>query len=363
MTERPHFLLRRTQVRKLLLQGPETLPRRPVTSFPEARMDPLSDVLRVLRLNGAYFYAVEASGTWRVEAVAATELTPRVLPDAQHLISYHILTEGRCWGGVAGEEMVELLPGDVIVFPQGDPHVMASEPLPAADLVVYASSPMRYPDTVRLGDTGQRNAGLVCGFLGCDRRPFNPLLATLPRRLHMRGLSQGWLGSFAAQVVEESRAERAGADCVLTRLAELMFIEVLRRYLEGLPAEQTGWLAGLRDPMIGRALALIHARPGHAWTLAELARDVAGSRSRLAERFTELLGYPPMQYLTQWRMQVAANLLTQSGAKVAAVAAEVGYESEAAFSRAFKKATGVAPGGWRTERQVGTGVPGSVPQQ
>jgi AraC-like DNA-binding protein len=318
-------------------------------------MDPLSDVLRVVRLTGAYFYGFEASGPWRVEAVAAAELSPRVLPDTEHLISYHILTEGRCWGGVAGEELVELVPGDVIVFPQGDAHVMASAPRPSGELAVQSSSAGRYPETVRLGNAGQLNARIVCGFLGCDRRPFNPLLATLPRRLHMRGLSHGWLGSFARQVVEESRAERAGADCVLTRLAELMFIEVLRRYLEELPAEQTGWLAGLRDPLVGRALALLHARPGHTWTLAELAQEVAGSRSRLAERFTYLVGYPPMQYLTQWRMQIAANLLTQSGAKVAAVAADVGYESEAAFSRAFKKATGQSPGGWRSSR-MGAGA-------
>ncbi len=317
-------------------------------------MDPLSDVLRVVRLNGAYFYAVEASGPWRVETVAATELSPRVLPDAEHLISYHILTEGRCFGGIPGQEPVEMLPGDVIVFPQGDAHMMASAPIPTRDMTTYGPTRARYPETVRLGDGGRRETAFVCGFLGCDRRPFNPLLATLPRRLHVRGLSQGWLGSFTRQVVEESRAERAGAELVLTRLAELMFIEVLRRYLEGLPAEQTGWLAGLRDPVVGQALALLHARPGHAWTLAELARAVAGSRSRLAQRFTYLLGHPPMQYLTRWRMQVAANLLSQSGAKIAAVAAEVGYESEAAFSRAFKKATGLSPGGWRTRRK---GVP------
>jgi AraC-like DNA-binding protein len=322
-------------------------------------VDPLSDVLRVVRLNGAFFYAVEASGPWRVEAVAATELSPRVLPEAEHLISYHILTGGRCWGGVAGEEMVELLPGDVIVFPLGDPHVMASAPMPSRDIPCYASVPARYPDTVRLGATEPAETSLVCGFLGCDRRPFNPLLATLPRRLHMRGLSRGWLGSFAQQVVEESRTQRAGADTVLTRLAELMFIEVVRRYLETLPAEQTGWLAGLRDPVVGKALALIHARPGHSWSLAELAQQAAGSRSRLAESFSQLLGYPPMQYLTLWRMQVASNLLMQSGAKVAAVASEVGYESEAAFSRAFKKATGLSPGGWRGR---GRGViAGSMP--
>ena len=312
-------------------------------------MDPLSDVLRVVRLNGAFFYAVEAADPWRVNAVAATQLTPRVLPEAEHLIPYHILTRGHCWGGVQGEEQVELLPGDVIVFPQGDPHVLSSSPGVAGG-AEYDATPGRYPNTVILGDAPTRDTSFVCGFLGCDRRPFNPLLATLPRRLHIRGLSQGWLGAFSRQVVEESRDNRAGADCVLTRLAELMFIEVVRRYLETLPPGQTGWLAGLRDPLVGQVLALVHARPAHPWTLAELARDAAGSRSKLAERFSHLVGQPPMQYLTQWRMQVAANLLARSGAKVAAVAAEVGYDSEAAFSRAFKKATGVSPGSWRARR-------------
>jgi AraC-like DNA-binding protein len=139
---------------------------------------------------------------------------------------------------------------------------------------------------------------------------------------------------------------------VLTRLAELMFIEVVRRYLDELPSGQTGWLAGLRDEVVGRALTLLHARPAHPWTLADLAREAATSRSNLAKRFTELVGLPPMQYLAHWRMQVAANLLTRSGTKVAAIGAEVGYESEAAFSRAFKKATGVAPGAWRDARRT-----------
>jgi AraC-like DNA-binding protein len=321
-------------------------------------MDPLSDVLRVVRLNGAFFYAVEAAGPWRVKAVAATQLTPRVLPEAEHLISYHIITRGRCWGGVQGEEQVELLPGDVIVFPHGDPHVMSSSPGVTGG-EEYDAAPARYPHTVILGDAPTRDTAFVCGFLGCDRRPFNPLLATLPRRLHIRGLSQGWLGAFSRQVVEESRDNRAGADTVLTRLAELMFIEVVRRHLETLSPEQTGWLAGLRDPLVGRVLALLHARPAHPWTLAELAKEVAGSRSKLAERFNQLVGQPPMQYLTQWRMQVAANLLVQSGTKVAAVATEVGYESEAAFSRAFKKATGVSPGSWRAGRSGAGGAEGA----
>ncbi|HWA57272.1 MAG TPA: AraC family transcriptional regulator, partial [Gemmatimonadales bacterium] len=142
----------------------------------------------------------------------------------------------------------------------------------------------------------------------------------------------------------------AGAEGLLTRLAEVMFIQVIRQYLEGLPEGGTGWLAGLRDPLVGEALARLHARPAHPWTLAELATEVAGSRSKLVERFTEMVGQPPMQYLAQWRMQLAATQLSRSDAKVAAVAAEVGYGSEAAFSRAFKKATGVSPGAWRMRR-------------
>jgi AraC-like DNA-binding protein len=176
--------------------------------------------------------------------------------------------------------------------------------------------------------------------------------------MHMRGLTNTWLGGFTSQVKEETRLGRTGAETVLTRLAELMFIEGGRRYLDELPAEQAGWLAGLRDEVVGRALALLHARPGDPWTLAELARQAASSRSKLAERFAELVGQPPMQYLTRWRMQVAANLLTQGSAKVSSIARDVGYDSEAAFSRAFKKATGSAPGGWRSARRGTAGTTG-----
>jgi AraC-like DNA-binding protein len=312
-------------------------------------MDPLSDLLRVVRLDGAFFYAVEAAQPWIVESASTTELRPQILPASEHLIAYHILTGGHCFVRLIGEEPVEMLPGDVIVFPQGDPNVMSS----GRDLRapgVTTSFPDRYPHTVVLGDGGPPAATFVCGFLGCDRRPFNPLLTSLPRLLHMRGMSKAWLDGFAGQVTQESQLGRPGADSVLTRLAELMFIELLRRYLEELPAGQTGWLAGLRDETVGRVLALLHARPGHDWTLEELAREVSSSRTSVAKRFTDLVGQPPMQYLTQWRMQVAANLLSQSGAKIAAIGREVGYDSEAAFSRAFKKATGMAPGAWRDRR-------------
>ena len=247
------------------------------------------------------------------------------------------------------EEPVELLPGDAIVFPHGDAHVLSSGPGHAPELNTI--TPERYPHTVILGEQGPRTASLVCGYLGCDRGPFNPLIASLPRRMHIRGMSNAWFEAFTRQLTEESRRGCAGADGVLTRLAEVMFLEVLRRYLEDLPPGQTGWLAGLRDEVVGRALALIHGRPAHPWTLAELAQEAASSRTNLARRFTELVGQPPMQYLAQWRMQVAANLLAQSCTKVAAIGPEVGYDSEAAFSRAFKKATGLAPGAWRVARR------------
>ena len=318
-----------------------------------AAPDPLSDLLRIVRLDGAFFYAAEATAEpWGVESVSAGELTPRILPGAEHLIAYHVLTRGRCYGGLVGGEPVELAPGDVIVFPHGDAHRMSSDGGGRRLPDVNTKAPARYPGTVLIGDQGPRVTSFVCGFLGCDRRPFNPLLAALPRLMHVRSMADGWHGGVIRQLTDESRLGRPGADCVLTRLAELMFIEVLRRYLEGLPPGQTGWLAGLRDEVVGRALSVLHARPAHPWTLESLAREVASSRSNLAKRFGDLVGQPPMQYLGRWRIQVAANLLVQSGAKVASIGSEVGYDSEAAFSRAFKRATGRAPGAWREARRA-----------
>ena len=312
-------------------------------------MDVLSDLLRVVRLDGAYFYPVEAGEPWCVVSARASELAPRILPGAEHLISYHILIKGSCFAGLVGEEQVELIAGDVILFPHGDATVMSSA-RSLATAATNSQAPARYPETVLIGEHGSRPTSFVCGFLGCDRRPFNPLIAALPRLLHVRGMLDSWPGGFTRQLVEESRHQRAGSDTVLTRLAELMFIEVLRRYLADLSPGHSGWLAGLRDETVGHAMSLLHASPERDWTLADLAREVASSRSNLARRFMELVGQPPMQYLANWRMQVAANLLARRNDKVASIAAEVGYDSEAAFSRAFKKATGLAPGAWRAAR-------------
>lgn len=313
-------------------------------------MDPLSDVLRVVRLTGAYFYLVEAAAPWSVAATAARHMRPRILPECEHLISYHVLMSGSCWGGVEGQPQVHMEPGDAIVFPHGDPHFMSSERGRRVDPEVFGQAPQRYPNTVILGE-GPRDAAFVCGFLGCDARPFNPLLAALPHCLHVPGGAGGWLAEFPRQAVAESRLGRLGADTMLTRLAELMFVEVVRTHLETLVPEQAGWLAGLRDPVVGAALSCLHAQPAEDWTLAALAREAGSSRTVLAERFTQLVGMPPMQYLTQWRLQLAANLLASSTAKVATIGAEVGYASEAAFSRAFKRATGRSPAAFRRARE------------
>jgi AraC-like DNA-binding protein len=314
-------------------------------------------VLRTVRLTGVLFFRVDASSPWRIELPDGATLAPTVLPRAQHIISYHVVTGGSCSGGLLDRSAVRLEAGDVLVFPHGDPYVMSIGPRtrggPDAPEVLAFMREMaagRLPFTVVEGGGGSERLHLVCGFLGCDIRPFNPLLATLPRLLHVRRaarLDGDPLGQLIDFTVAESRERRAGGECVRLRLSELMFVEVVRRYLATLPAEQTGWLAGLRDELVGRALALLHERPAHSWTLEQLARDVGLSRSALADRFAHFVGHPPMQYLTRWRMQVAARLLADGAAKVSAVALDVGYDSEAAFSRAFKKIAGVPPATWR----------------
>jgi AraC-like DNA-binding protein len=318
-------------------------------------MDPLSDVLRAVRLDGAFFYTVEAAHPWGVFVADAHERVPRVLPGAEHLISYHIVTSGSCWGGVDAESQVLLEPGDVIVFPHGDGHLLSSEEGNRLDPSIYTSAPTRPLETLRLGDTrnGARRVTFVCGFLGCDARPYNPLLAALPRCMHIPGGVSGWLAEFPRQVVIESRNARAGGATILTRMAELLFVDVVRRYMDGLNVQETGWLAGLRDSIVGPALTELHRRPSHPWTLVELAHAVSTSRTVLTERFVQLVGIPPMQYLTQWRLQLAAKELASGSEKVATIGARVGYESEAAFSRAFKRATGQAPASWRRVRQNG----------
>jgi AraC-like DNA-binding protein len=323
----------------------------------------LSDVLRTVRLTGALFFHVKASSPWGFEVPDGAVLAPAIMPRAQHVISYHVVTAGTCWGGVVGQREVELVAGDILVLPHGDAYVMSIAPgmrsfpdLAEVVALMREIAAGKLPFTLVEGGGGAERLELVCGFLGCDVRPFNPLLATLPRLLRVRCAAHSAtdrLQQLVELTLAESRDDRAGSECVRLRLSELMFVEVVRRHLDSLPATQKSWLAGLRDRNVGRALALLHERPAESWTLATLARDAGLSRSALAERFTHFVGQPPIQYLTHWRLQIAARLLAEGEAKVSAVAGEVGYDSEAAFSRAFKKATGVPPAEWRNRYASG----------
>lgn len=316
--------------------------------------DTLSDVLRAVRLSGAVFFTVDGSAPWVTETPAATEIAPHIMPGAEHVIDYHVLAAGSCWGGLIGEPPIRLEAGDVIVFPQGDPHVMSSAPgmrgHPSVD--TYRLSGAQLPIAISANGGGRERAQLICGFLACDARPFNPLLATLPRVIHVPRPpdDDGVISQFIRLALIESTARRAGGEAVLAHLSELLFVEVVRRHLATLPLDHRGWLAGLRDEQVGRALAGLHARPAHPWTLDDLARDSGVSRSVLAERFNDFVGVPPMQYLAEWRMQLAASLLSGTALGLAEIAARVGYGSEAALSRAFKRLVGVAPALWRQQR-------------
>ncbi|MGE0192441.1 MAG: AraC family transcriptional regulator [Planctomycetota bacterium] len=329
--------------------------------------DVLSDLLRAVRLRGALFYDVEASHPWVAEARPASELLPEAIPGAEHLIEFHGVVRGACWAAMDGHPPVRLEAGDVVLFPRGDAHVMSSAPgLRAPDAATHVAPPPPGPPPwpvtvdaagqarVRLeGGTGATTR-VICGFLGCDARPFNPLLEALPRLLVLEGAAEegSWVSSLLTTAVRESSRRRPGSEAVLERMSEMLFLEALRRHVEGLPEDRTGWLAGLRDPVVGAVLARLHGRPAEPWTLDALADDARVSRSTLHERFTQLVGIPPIQYLAQWRMQLAARRLRDTAAKVAAVAQDVGYESEAAFTRAFKRLVGVTPGAWRRNGNV-----------
>ena len=316
-------------------------------------MDALSDVLRAVRLSGAIFFDVCASEPWVAETPAGRSIVGKMFPGADHLISYHVITQGGCWASVDGEPPMHLSAGDVVVFPHGDAHAMSSAPglRNPPNLALYKRpNDGQLPFTMTVGTTGQDSARFVCGFLGCDARPFNPLLDALPRAIHVSDRAGGPISAFVQFALAESKEPRIGGECVLGRLSELMFVDVVRRYMETLSDDRGGWLAGLREPFVGRALAALHRSPTREWTIESLAREVGLSRSVLAERFTLYVGQPPIQYLTNWRMQLAANYLLSGTDSVAAVADRVGYESEAAFSRAFKKAVGLPPAEWRRHR-------------
>lgn len=314
-------------------------------------MDALSDVLRLVRLTGAVFLDAEFTAPWCISAPSGVEVCTRHMPHAQHVVVYHLVTEGSCEVQFAGEAPHRAQTGDLIVIPGGEAHLIGGDlDKPHADLtpLVVRKNPDDVPRVTYGG--GGSVTRLVCGYLACDSALFKTLLAALPRLMvvSMRDDTRGqWLASSIQFSLAEYAAPNAGASTVLAKLSELMFVEAIRRHTENLAPDQQGWLAGLRDRYVGRALSLMHSQPAHAWTVDELASRVGLSRSALGERFTTVIGQPPMQYLTRWRLQLAADLLQNSRRAIAAIAADVGYDSEAAFSRAFKRELGAAPGTWR----------------
>lgn len=333
-------------------------------------MDVLSDVLRIVRLTSAVFFTARFSTPWSIESPPSDQLARTLRLRAESIALFHVLVEGQCWVSMEGHSPLRMEAHDVIIFPHGDPHVMSS-PIGARPRPISALLPSQRSEEIPQLDYGGGGeaARFVCGYLHCDQR-FNPLIGALPTMLFVCGLdgagrgqptdietasrrgviqieADGWLASTLRHTVEEADAMHPGSSAMLARLTELLYVEVLRRYMQQLPSGHTGWLAGVKDPEVGRALRLLHARPERQWTVEDLAREVGASRSGLAQRFTELTGEAPMRYLTGWRIQLAKHLILQAGLPIADVADRVGYESEAAFNRAFKRHVGVPPVAWR----------------
>jgi AraC-like DNA-binding protein len=331
-------------------------------------MDVLSDALRVIRLKGALFLNAEFGEPWCVAAPSASEFAPLLSPSHPHMAICHLVVEGRCWAQLPGEAAVPLEAGDVVALPNGDAHLVGSginhAPVAAKDAVR-----LKLPELARAryGGSGAQTV-VICGWFGYEHQIASPVMAALPLlfRTSIRSRPSGaWLEQSIRYAVEEAGAGRAGYDAVADKLAEVLFLETLRGYIEALPEQRTGWLAGLRDPLVGASIAKLHEDPARAWTVASLAQSVNASRTVLADRFAALIGKPPMQYLTQWRMALAAHLLRSTRLSLTRVVEQVGYQSEAAFSRAFKREYGGPPGLWRRQEgasdrsATGAGAPGN----
>jgi AraC-like DNA-binding protein len=317
-------------------------------------MDALSDLLHAVKLKGALFLEARFTAPWCVEthpSYGAAEMLRPLNP----VVFFHMVAEGRCKVRLAPHgEPIDLAAGDLVLLPQGDTNLLGSDlqlapvdadtllrPAPAGGLV-----------TIDYGGGGDE-ARILCGFLSCDKALCRLLLDALPRLLRVPlgdGPGAAWLMSVARRGAQENTAPGPGSGTLLAKLAELLFVEAMRRYIESLPEQQTGWLAGLRDRYVGRALTLMHEQPARDWTADELAERVGLSRSALAQRFADLLGQPPMQYLTRWRLTLAAAMLRSSDRAIAQVAEEFGYESESAFNRAFKREFEMPPAAWRRQR-------------
>jgi len=316
-------------------------------------VDVLSEVLKVVKLQGAMFYNGEFSSPWSMCSPAARTVAPYLAPGAGHVIIYHLLTEGRASARLLDGESIALTAGDLVIFPHGDPHIIenghATETVDMAqELARIVAEGLKLS---RVGGGGEVTR-FVCGFMACDPQLSQVFLNGLPPvfKVSIRNNASGrWLEDSIRFSVNEADASRAGGEAVLAKLSEVLFVETLRAYIADLPAEQTGWLAGARDAGVGKTLALMHRNPAHPWSIASLAKEAGVSRSALAERFRRYLNEAPMTYLTRWRLQLGAQMLVSTSYSVARVASEVGYESEAAFNRAFKREFTVPPARFRSQ--------------
>lgn len=322
-------------------------------------MDALSQTLRVVHLVGAMFLHARFTAPWCYQSPRADLAAPLLEPQAERVVIFHLITEGECFVEMPGEVPVRLVAGDVVLFPHGDAHCMSSEPglPPASSGAPLAEVLSRRPRMLAYGGGGA-STKLVCGYLACDDRLARMLLSGLPDllRVNVRGSPAGlWLEASVRYALAEARSPRPGGAGVLAKLAEVLFIEVLRLAMRDASRPAAGWLAGVGDRIVGAALSAMHERPAQGWTIDELAHAAHSSRSVLAQRFQELVGQSPMQYLTQWRMLLASNLLRRSNVPLSQVAEEVGYLTDAAFSRAFKREFGQPPAAWRRSWSAASG--------
>jgi AraC-like DNA-binding protein len=320
-------------------------------------VDVLSEVFKAVKLDGAIFYTAECSAPWGFRSPPSRIMASYLSPDPKHVIVYHLLTEGRGYAHVEDDTRpVPLQAGEIVIFPHGDPHILGNgSPIVPVDSARELKRILSEDLKIYRHGGGGELTRIICGYMSCDPQLSRILLSGLPPILNISirtDASGQWLENSLRYSVDTTGASRPGGETVLAKLSEVLFIETLRRYIEQLPQEQTGWLAGVRDPDIGRALALLHQKPAHPWTIASLGQEIGVSRSVLAERFRRYLSESPMAYLAHWRLQLGAQLLKSTNRSVAEIAAEVGYESEPSFNRAFKRQFGLPPARFRNQSKA-----------
>jgi len=318
-------------------------------------MDALSELLRAVKLSGALFYNSSCTAPWCLRAPNSSTFLPYIRAQATRVIEFHHVTEGTAYVRV-GSETTPLTAGDIVMMPHGDPHEMGAG-IGGKAISGEEALPALWSGRIELSSFGGggEKTGLVCGFLACDGDLIKPVLAGLPRVVRVNIFSDpsgNWLGNMLMHAVSQAAASTPGGDVILAHLAEVLFTEVLRRYLVALPEGRTGWLAGAGDPAVGRALAALHREPAFEWTLDLLAQEASVSRSALTEKFTRYIGQAPMAYLTEWRLELGAEALRSTSRSVQRVALDSGYESEAAFNRAFKRRFSLPPARYRREARA-----------